>query len=201
LWAECFILFTALVTDGNGRILARVKHEPYGLPVENLSYPEDGSFEKASLKRLYGDPSLSNGNNVLYLGYRWRASMHYSPADEYCEVADSPTAASGARVGRIYDNGSGTWKAFTFSKPVKLTPGKWYRISVKARAVTNLGTKYAAAYLAYNYNDAQSNKYVTKWVSWTAAELASGKWVMKYVIFKVPEGYAETSISPYLYGH
>ncbi|MCL6613397.1 MAG: hypothetical protein K6U03_02055 [Firmicutes bacterium] len=150
---------------------------------------------------LANAPALTNGQNVLNAGPRWRMAMHYAPADEYCEIAESATAAQGVRIGRIYDNGSGKWKAFLFSQSVRLKPGKWYRISVKARVVSNHGTKTANAYLSYNYQDAQSENAVTRRVYWSAAELAPGKWVRKYVIFQVPVGCVNNAISPYLYGH
>jgi RHS repeat-associated protein len=130
--------------------------------------------------------------------------MHHCPADEYCEIAASPTAADGAKVGRIYDNGSGQWKALVLSNSILLTPNKWYRISVKARAVTNLGTKYASAYLSYNATDNEGDKQVTKLVTWSASELAGGEWVRKYVIFRVPStpnGAPNWQVSAYLYGH
>jgi RHS repeat-associated protein len=106
-------------------------------------------------------------------------------------------------VGRIYDNGSGQWKAFVLSN-IFLTPNKWYRISVKARAVTNLGSKYARAYLSYNATDNEGDKQVTKLVTWSASELASGEWVRKYVIFRVPNtpnGAPYWKVRAYLYGH
>jgi RHS repeat-associated protein len=180
-------------------------YEAFGSPKEPAIYTQDdGSFERCSLQRLYGDPNKTNGQNYLYVGAKWRAAMHHCPADEYCEIAASPTAADGAKVGRIYDNGSGQWKALVLSNSILLTPNKWYRISVKARAVTNLGTKYASAYLSYNATDNEGDKQVTKLVTWSASELAGGEWVRKYVIFRVPStpnGAPNWQVSAYLYGH
>jgi hypothetical protein len=141
---------TKVITNAAGAPVEYLDYEAFGSPKETAFYTqEDGSFERCSLQRLYGDPNKTNSQNYLYVGAKWRAAMNHSPADEYCETAASPTAADGAKVGRIYDNGSGTWKAFVLSN-ILLSPNKWYRISVKARAVTNLGTKFAAAHLSYN---------------------------------------------------
>ena len=193
---------TKVIANASGIPVENLDYEAFGSPKEPAIYTQDdGFFERCSLQRLYGDPNKTNGQNYLYVGAKWRAAMHYSPADEYCETAASPTAADGAKVGRIYDNGSGQWKAFVLSN-ILLTPNKWYRISVKARAVTNLGTKYAKAYLSYNAGE--DGQQVTKEVTWSASELASGEWVRKYVIFQAPntpDGAPNWKVSAYLYGH
>jgi RHS repeat-associated protein len=195
---------TKVITNASGVPVEYLDYEAFGSPKEPAVYTsDDGSFERCSLQRLYGDPNKTNGQNYLYVGAKWRAAMHHCPADEYCETAASPTAADGAKVGRIYDNGSGQWKAFVLTH-IFLTPNKWYRISVKARAVTNLGSKYARAYLSYNATDNEGDKQVTKLVTWGASELASGEWVRKYVIFQVPKtpnGAPNWQVSAYLYGH
>jgi RHS repeat-associated protein len=195
---------TKVITNASGVPVEYLDYEAFGSPQDPAVYTsDDGSFERCSLQRLYGDPNKTNGQNYLYVGAKWRAAMHHCPADEYCETAASPTAADGAKVGRIYDNGSGQWKAFVLTH-IFLTPNKWYRISVKARAVTNLGSKYARAYLSYNATDNEGDKQVTKLVTWGASELASGEWVRKYVIFQVPKtpnGAPNWQVSAYLYGH
>ena len=193
---------TKVIANASGIPVENLDYEAFGSPKEPAIYTQDdGFFERCSLQRLYGDPNKTNGQNYLYVGAKWRAAMHHCPADEYCEIAASPTAADGAKVGRIYDNGSGQWKAFVLSN-ILLTPNKWYRISVKARAVTNLGTKYAKAYLSYNAGE--DGQQVTKEVTWSASELASGEWVRKYVIFQAPntpDGAPNWKVSAYLYGH
>jgi RHS repeat-associated protein len=192
---------TRLITDNSGNVLRRNDFDPYGNPINPLLFPEDGSFEKCSITKINGDLQFSNGVNNVAVGAKWRLAMHYSPSDEYIEICNSDNAANRSKVGRLYDNGSGTWKAIYSSATIKLKPEKWYRISVKARAVSNFGAKKAMAYLSYNSNDAVSNKLVTKLVNWTASELAAGNWVRKYVIFQVPSGCTDTSVAAYFYGH
>lgn len=158
---------------------------------ENLGM--SGNLEDCTISKLYGDPNLPNSTNLITVGNGWKASMHYSPADEYCEVVDVQNAIDGPRVFRIYDNGSGTWKAFSNSSYfISCKSTKWYRISVYARVVQGQGTKYADAYLPY-FGDADNQK-----VTWTANELASGEWVRKYTIFQPS---ADKNGSIYLYGH
>lgn len=144
---------------------------------------------------LWGDPTKTNGQNVLNVGGNWRAAMHYSEATAYCMVG-TDGGLFGDRYLRIFDDPSHTWKAFVANSGwMPVTPGKWYRISVYARSDANRG---AAAYLTYHNLEPR----LQKWVSWGISELGPGKgWVRKEGRLFVPLDAAATTVGPYLYGH
>jgi hypothetical protein len=151
--------------------------------------PLDGDFEICSGK-LYGDPNLSNGQSTIDFGGGWTAALHHSPVDEYIEIM-TDGGRTGKKYARIYDNGSGQWKAVKASPNVNFSNfrGKWMRASVWVR---HSNGKTVAAYLMYDSGGPLSNR----------AEKATGDndWYRLEQRVFVPSDY---SVVPnvYLYGH
>lgn len=151
---------------------------------------KSGDLEICPLMKAFGNPALDNSQNAGIAGGGWSWAMHFSGADEFCEVADTD-GFEGPRVFRIRNNASNSWKAFC-GLGLEYEAFKWYRVSVRARVVDGLGVKDCATYLPFFNNGA-----LDQWRGLSAETLSDGAWHVLYSTFTITEnlyGYL------YLYG-
>lgn len=151
--------------------------------------PITADFQNAS-GRINGDPALTNSENTLDIGpSNWRFGMQLAPTNEFCEVM-TDGGKSGDKYLRIYESGSGQWKAALGpSLNVANMIGKWIRVSVWVRTSV-VGT--AHCYLLY---DGTSPLTINKF-----ADTSPDEWTLIEHTMQIPAGTSNTA-SPYLYGY
>jgi len=182
------------VCDGTEPTIQQLLESEIGEPTigkKKISIPSAAFIKESG--RLNGDPALSNGQNARTLG-EWYCAMHYSPADEYIEVRTDGGPFS-SKYCRIYDNGSGTWKAVMLTSNSRVNfknyKGKWFRFTAWVRT-SKSGT--VGAYLVYD-----GRQGYTQWVS---ATTNAGEWTKLQATKQVPTDYDATYTgAAYLYGH
>ncbi|AZR72537.1 hypothetical protein BBF96_03545 [Anoxybacter fermentans] len=150
------------------------------------AFPHSQSFEDCAGEHI-GD--INNSNAVKTdIGGGWQVATHYNTTTIRVETDGGYHGTK--RLAFIHDGSSG-WKG-AVSGALSVIAGKWYRVSVRARANMKSSQVFSEGYAFYVYG-----VYSVKF-SWNVKPTDNpGKWVTGVAIFQAPDNYTGYM---YLYG-